>query len=258
VIASAPHSFGILSRRRRRATWKLLVLLGAGLLLGLTLALGWYSLATAPQPVPGRSPQRAFDPVRTGRLEQQAWVHYYYRRWPQLFDLLLRLSRGQFNLSLPQALYASYLATQAQIVFARQGDQDGLAESYMRRFYEFVREPVGGQYDPERAAQLEIRWWVVHRQRANQPDRSALVDALAASYAEVYQQPAERLRPAAEARALAMDLSDQWQAEGKDPDSPLLEQIADLLVESYRALIEATAQARPTLVGGETVDAEAG
>jgi hypothetical protein len=242
VLASAPHSFGILSRRRRRATWKLLLVIGAGLLLGLTLALGWYSLATAPQSVPGRSPQRAFDPVKTGRLEQQAWAHYYYRRWPELFDILLRLSRSQFNLSLPQAIYASYLATQAQIVFARQGDRDGLAESYMRRFYEYVREPVGGQYDPERAAALELAWWVVHRQRASQPDRSALVAALAASYAEVYQQPAEKMRPAAEARAEAMDLSDQWQAEGKDPASPLLEQIADLLVRSYQALVDSTAR----------------
>ena len=86
------------------------------------------------------------------------------------------------------------------------------------------------------------------RQRASQPDRSALVNALAASYAEVYQQPAERLKPAAEARALAMDLSDQWQAEGKEPNSPLLAQIADLLVESYQTLVDSTARLRQPLL----------
>ena len=42
-----------------------------------------------------------------------------------------------------------------------------------------------------------------------------------------------------EARAAAMDLSDQWIREGKDPASPLLEEIATLLVQSYRSLSDA-------------------
>jgi hypothetical protein len=40
-----------------------------------------------------------------------------------------------------------------------------------------------------------------------------------------------------------MDLSDQWNHEGKDPNSPLLERIATLLVQSYRSLSEAVAAA---------------
>ena len=51
--------------------------------------------------------------------------------------------------------------------------------------------------------------------------------------------PAERTLAAAEARAAAMDLSDQWNREGKDAYSPLLGQISDLLVQSYSALLEA-------------------
>jgi hypothetical protein len=109
----------------------------------------------------------------------------------------------------------------------------------MLRFYEYVREPIGGRYDSARAAQLEVNWWAVHRNRHQYPDHAALAAALAATYAEVYQLPAERLLPAGEARAAAMDLSDQWVREGKDPDSPLLEQIATLLVQSYQSLSEA-------------------
>jgi hypothetical protein len=52
----------------------------------------------------------------------------------------------------------------------------------------------------------------------------------------VYRVSAERLLPAGEARAVAMDLSDQWIAEDKDPNSPLLEQIAQRLIQSYQAL----------------------
>ena len=243
MIKSTPPSSSMRTTGRgsgRRS--RLLTLIGLPLVVvGLGLAV--YSIATTPKTIPGRPPLRAFDAETVGRLEQRAWAAYYYRQWPQLFDLLLRLSRGQFGLSLLQAVYASYVGTQAQVVFARQGDRDGLAEEYMRRFYEFVREPTGARYDPRRAAALEVRWWVVHRQRDQYPDHSALTAALAATYAEVYQLPAERLIAAAEARAAAMDLSDQWNREGKTPDSPLLAQISDLLVASYRALSEADSSA---------------
>jgi hypothetical protein len=208
-------------------------------LLFVGLALAVYGLLTTPKSVPGRSPLQAFDPEAVGRLEQRAWAAYYWRQWPQLFDLLLRLTRSQFGVSLPEALHASYLGTQAQIVWARQGDRDGLAEDYMRRFYELVREPAKGHYDPSRAAQLELRWWAVHRQRSQYADHSALAAALAETYAEIYQAPVERMLPAAEARALAMDLSDRWVREGTASDSPLLAQIADLLIASYQSLLDA-------------------
>ncbi len=217
-------------------------MIGGTILGALVVALVGYSIATAPASLPGRSPLYAFNPDAVGRTEQKAWAAYYYRQWPQLFDLMLRMTRGAFGLSLPQAVYASYLNTQAQIVWARQGAQDGLAEAYMLTFYEYIREPVGGQYDSHKAAELEVKWWAVHRNRDQYPDHSALAQALAATYAEVYQMPAERMLPAGEARAAAMDLSDQWIREGKDPNSPLLSQIADLLVQSYRSLSDAVAQ----------------
>jgi hypothetical protein len=205
----------------------------------LILAIVGYGAATTPKAIPGRSPLTAFDPEAVGRAEQRAWAAYYLHQWPTLFDLMLRMTRGAFGLSLPRAVYASYLNTYAQVVWSRQGAQDGLAEEYMRRFYAYVKEPTGGAYDVDTAAKLEVRWWAVHRNRDQYPDHSALARALADTYAEVYQLPADRLLPAGEARAAAMDLSDQWNREGKDPGSPLLDQIATLLVRSYRSLSDA-------------------
>jgi hypothetical protein len=222
-----------------RRGWRLAGKILGSVLAALVLVVVAYDIATTPTAIQGRSPLTTFDPETVGRLEQRAWAAYYQRQWPQLFDLMLRMTRGAFGLSLPQAVYASYLNTQAQIVWARQGAQDGRVEALMRDFYEYVREPIGGRYDPSRAAQLEVNWWAVHRNRHQYPDHSALAAALAATYAEVYQLPAEGLLPAGEARAAAMDLSDQWVREGKDPDSPLLEQIATLLVQSYWSLSEA-------------------
>lgn len=207
----------------------------------LILAIVGYSVATTPKAVPGRSPLTSFDPESIGRAEQRAWAAYYLRQWPTLFDMMLRMTRSVFGLSLHKAVYAAYINTEAQVVWARQGAQDGKAEDLMRQFYAYVREPTGGRYDVDRAAKLEVNWWQVHRNRDQYPDHSALAQALADTYAEVYQLPADRLLPAGEARAAAMDLSDQWIREGKDPNSPLLGQISDLLVQSYRSLSEAVA-----------------
>ncbi|MCC7370746.1 MAG: hypothetical protein IT306_20160 [Chloroflexi bacterium] len=209
---------------------------GGGLLAAAILA---YAIATTPPSVPGRSALAGFDPRTVGRLEQRAWVQYYLQQWPGLLDSMIRMLRSAFGLSLSQAVYAGYVNTQAQVVWSRQGAQDGLAEALMRDFYAYVREPIGGRYDVERAARLEVNWWAVHRNREQYPDRSALAQALAETYAEVYQRPAAELLPAADARAAAMDLSDRWNREGKDPDSPLLAEIARLLVESYTLLSEA-------------------
>jgi hypothetical protein len=233
-----PTASSVKSRLARQLSWKRVALGLVLVLIGLVI---FYSVVTTPKSLPGRAPLAAFDPETTGRLEQRAWAAYYWRNWPDLFDSLLRLSRSQFGLSLPQALYASYVGSQAQIAWAEQGAKNGLAEQYMRTFYEFVKEPTGGRYDPARAAQLEVNWWAVHRNRDSYPDHSALTAALADTYVEVYQAPRDKLVPAAEARAAAMDLSDQWIREGEHADSPLLGQIASLLVASYRQLSLATA-----------------
>lgn len=223
-------------RRGRRVV----VLVVAGLLL-LGVALAVRSAASPPEAGPGLE---RFSPDEMAALEQQAWQAYYERRWPALFGLLFRITRDQFGLPFWQSVYPTYLGTRAQVVFARQGDADGEAEGYMRAFYAAVREPSGGRYDPERAAAAEIRWWVVHRHRASYPDTSALVEALADLYAEVYQVPPQAVRVAAQHRAEAMELSDRWVREGKAPESPLLAEIEAELRESYRALRAALSQSR--------------
>ena len=153
----------------------LVVVALAVLLLGSALAV---RAATTAPPRQGEAPPlETFDPDRVGQLEQEAWAAYYLRDWPGLFGLLLNLIEGQFGLSPAQALEAAMLATRAQVVFAERGAAGGEAEDYMRQFYALVREPSGGQYDPDRAAALELGWWVVHRQRDQYPDTTALVDA---------------------------------------------------------------------------------
>jgi hypothetical protein len=222
---------------------RLVVLIGAALLLAAS-SVAVRAATTAPVRASDVPALEDFDPVRVGTAEQEAWAAYYHREWARLLQLLLDMTQGQFGLSPAQALEAAYFATQAQVVWAERGASGGEAQELMRQFFTLVREPSGGRYDPERAAALEIDWWAVHRNRDQYPDSSALAQALAEYYAEVYQLPADAALPAGEHRARAMDYSDQWIREGKVRDSPLLATVRSELVESYQALHAALAARR--------------
>ena len=65
------------------------------------------------------------------------------------------------------------------------------------------------------------------------------MDALSRLYAFVYGVDEVSLLPAAEHRARAMDISDQWVREGCATGSPLLVAERSALIRSYAALLAA-------------------
>ncbi len=83
-------------------------------------------------------------------------------------------------------------------------------------------------------------WHTASPPHGQLPDgASPLVTALARLYAEVYGGAEAGLRAAAGHRASAMDISDEWVAQGCDPASPLLAAERALLVRSYAELLAA-------------------
>lgn len=177
-----------------------------------------------------RDGPRSFDPRRVGALECAAWVAYYRRNWTALLRASVGLVRRTTGLAWPAALYGAGLVAQANRHWAA-GEPDR-ARGAMRRFYALPRRAL----DPERAAELEVDWWRVHREGVSE---TALVDALAALYSYVYDAPVAEVTRAAELRALAMRFSDRWVSEGRDPASPLVGEIRAALVRSYAALLSA-------------------
>src|SRR5205085_12089234 len=92
-------------------------------------------------------------------------------------------------------------------------------------------------FGPERAAQLELEWWIVHRERkAHQP--GDLARALAATAAEIYRVPAARLAGHARLRAEAMTIRDDTAATGGVAEADWA-RIDQLLHESWRSLHQA-------------------
>ena len=143
----------------------------------------------------------SFDPVRVGTIEQEAWAAYYQREWARLLQLMLDMIQGQFGLSPAQALEAPYFTTQAQVVWADRGARGGEAEYLMRHS---MRSCASKRSASRRGPGRQPRspnWWAVHRNRDQYPDSSALAQALADLYAEVYRPPAAAALPAGEHRA---------------------------------------------------------
>ncbi len=187
---------------------------------------------------------RSFDPVRIADLEYRMWVGYYLRRWPQVFAALLGLIRMGFGMDWVRTLRGAWLMLRASQAWAPlpDNDPDG-ARACMRRFYALVRLRYGEPADPARAAWLEIDWWRAHRERQYSADPAApgdeLIGSLTRLYCYLYSEPEDAVRPVAVYRAEAMDLSDQWLREGRQPDSPLLPLEHAALVRAYAALLAA-------------------
>jgi hypothetical protein len=186
---------------------------------------------------------RSFDPRRVGTLECDAWVAYYRREWLRFLRSAVLLTRHTFALPWGSTLRGAWLVLRANQLWAPypDNDPDG-ARRAMEGVYRLVGRHHGETFDARRAAELEVEWWRVHREHQHDSadgDAHALVDALAALYGYVYRVPEAEVRTAAAQRALAMDHSDQWVSEGRDPDSPLIAEERAALVRSYAALLAA-------------------
>ncbi len=184
---------------------------------------------------------RSFDPLRVGRMETALWVAYYRREWARFLVLSVRVVRSTFGMDWIRTVHGAWLVLRANQLWAPgHGDPDG-ARRCMSRFYGLLRLTYGEPASPAHAAELEVNWWAVHRAAQHQEgqDAASLVGALAKLYAYAYGTDEEAVRPAAEHRATAMEISDRWVAEGCAPDSPLLPAERAELIRSYSALLAA-------------------
>jgi len=183
---------------------------------------------------------RSFDPVKVADLEFRAWVGYYRRDWLGVLRASVGLVRAGFGMNWPRTLYGAWLVLRGNQLWApADNDPDG-ARRCMCRFYRLVRAAYGEPRDVTEAARLEVEWWRVHREHQQAADSAQpLIDAVARLYAFLYRAQEDAVRPAAAHRAAAMDLSDQWVAEGCQPDSPLLAAEHAALVRAYAALLAA-------------------
>ncbi len=199
---------------------------------------------------------RSFNPNAIGRLETAMWRSYYGREKLRLFTQLAELMRTQYRFPFLRSNVAAYQAAKAAFVF-----KDGLSRAdyekalpNLVRFYTAIRRVSNVPFDVNRAAQLELEWWVIHRERASHPPVD-LDQVLADLPAEVYSVPVEHLMEHARLRAEAMITRDT-KAEAGGLTEEDWARIEELLISSWQSLWKAV---NPPLiptssVKGDSVD----
>jgi len=179
---------------------------------------------------------REFDPDAVARLETAMWRSYYEKQRLRLFNELSELLRTQYNMPLVRSNRVAYYAANAAFVFKKGKQRSDYEQALpdLIKFYQSVRNMSDIPFDVERAARLELEWWIVHRERARHAPGD-LDRALAALQAEIYGVPIDRLMEHGRLRAEAMTIRDT-KAEAGGVTEADWEQIDQLLHKSWRSL----------------------
>ena len=170
------------------------------------------------------------------------WRSYYGHSSVRLFGQLVEALREQYHLPFWRSCVGAYHAARAAVVF-----QAGHGRSEYERalpdlvdYYTLIRRGSDVAFPVDKAARLELEWWIVHRERA-QHQQGDLDRALADLQAEIYQQPPARFENHARDRAEAMLLRDSRAEAGGVSDRDWT-RIGALLDSSWVSLQAAVAQ----------------
>lgn len=188
---------------------------------------------------PRTTHMREFDPDEVARLETAMWRSYYDKERLKLFNQLSELLRTQYHMPLVRSKQVAYYAANAAFIF-KQGKQRSDYEKALPdlvKFYAAIRKMSDIPFDVDRAARLELEWWIIHRQRADHAPGD-LDKALAELQAEIYRVPVEKLMEHGRLRAEAMTIRDTKAEQGGVTESDW-NQINHLLKQSWRSLKDA-------------------
>jgi hypothetical protein len=199
----------------------------------IALALAWlgYDLYG-----PRSSKLRDFNPDEIARLETDMWRSYYAKDRIRLFTQLAELLRSQYHMPFATSNTVAYRAARAAFIF-KEGKKRADYEKalpHLVKFYQAIHDGGDTPFDVEKAAGLELEWWIVHRQRARHEPED-LDRALAELPAEIYQAPVEKMMEHARLRAEAMTIRDK-KAESNGVTEEDWKAIEALLRASWQSL----------------------
>lgn len=179
---------------------------------------------------------RSFNPDEVARLDTEMWRSYYAKERLRLFSQLSELLRTQYNLPFLRSNRVAYQAARAAFVFkdGRGREDYNKALPYLVSYYSSIRKVSDIPFNVDRAAELELEWWIVHRERKKHAPGD-LERALAELAGEIYQMPAEPFMEHARLRAEAMEIRDT-KAEAGGVSEEDWSRIDELLHDSWRSL----------------------
>lgn len=227
MSASVQEAVKEQTKTKKRRRWPLVA---AALLL---FMVGWVAIDLYG---PWSVDLRKIDANRMARLETDMWRAYYEKRPFKLYWLLVQLLRGRDGFPFFRANVTAYYAARGAMVFKEgKGRPDyERAIPYLDNYFQSI-DKVGELGDNTRKlAELELEWWIVHRERKKY-GKPALVDSIANATGAIYGVPPAALREYAQARTDAMCLRDD-KAEAGGVTEEDWKRIEEMLLTCYGAL----------------------
>ena len=188
---------------------------------------------------------RDFDPRGVARLDTAMWRSYYAKQRMLLFFQLTELLGREYRLPWLRSQWVGYQAAKAAFVFKEgptRSDYE-MALPYLLTFYGAISAVSDDPFDMNRAAELELEWWIVHRER-EQHSPEDLPRLLAQTSAAIYRMPYEPLLEHGKLRAAAMQIRDSQATAGGVTEKDWSE-IGNLLDQSWRSLWKAVNASKP-------------
>lgn len=225
VKVEAKEEITAKGRKRGKVKW---IVLGI-----LALGIAWIAIDLY---VPRASKLKQFNSDEVARLETAMWRSYYDKERVKLFNELTELLRTQYNLPLLRSNLVAYQASKAAFVFKEGHGRTDYEKALpnLVNYYSEIRKVSDINFDVNRAAQLELEWWIVHRERKRHA-AGDLDRALAELPAEIYQVPVEQMMEHARYRAEAMTIRDD-KAEAGGVSEEDWHKIEELLRASWASL----------------------
>ncbi len=210
-----------------------------GLLFVGVLLAGWIAFDIY---TPHKIDIRDFDADEVARLDTAMWRSYYSRERLQMYSELTELLGTQYKFRFWRRQLVAYYAAKAAFVFKDGKERADYEKALpdLENFYGEIRDVSTTDFDVKRAAQLELEWWIVHRDR-KQYKEGDLARALAETAAEIYKLPPENFIEHGNLRAEAMDIRDT-KAEAGGVTEEDWQKIDELLHNSWRSLHTAVNQ----------------
>ena len=115
---------------------------------------------------PRRVNLRDFDPAVLGRRETSMWRNYYEKKYLALFGDLYAVNRCEYGFSPCDSVRIAYYAAKAAKTFqpTRSRDEAQAALPVLEKYYGVMRSRSGENFEPRKAASLELDWWQLRRE----------------------------------------------------------------------------------------------
>jgi hypothetical protein len=176
---------------------------------------------------------RQFDYEKVANLDAGMWRSYYNHQFFKLFWQLLQLIRTQlgfnWSITIRLALYSAWAAADYRINRGHVNHQR-LTKNLIK-FYRIISDHATEPFNYQKAGELELAWWDIHR--SSYENNEKLEQSLAAAAAAMYNTVPSSLKSYAHYRAEAMILP---QHEGDKKNFTDWDKVNDLLIKAWQAL----------------------